>query len=301
LRDHPKRLLTIKDFEESREEIPEPSIQKPPEIRSGEFPMLSVRNLSVSYSHPGLLFGSSSGKVSAVNQVSFDVFKGETLGLVGESGCGKTTLGRTILRLMSQHEGEIWYKGKKIDTLNREQLRLFRKNVQVVFQDPYSSLNPKHPVFEMLGESLRFHFPHLDAGERHARIADLLHKVGLSGNDMFKYPHQFSGGERQRICIARSLSPEPEFLILDEAVASLDVSVQAQILNLLNDLKEYYKLTYIFISHDLAVVKYMAGRMLIMYRGKIEETGHPDEIFSSPSSAYTRKLIESIPGYQNSI
>lgn len=301
LNHRPARLMTIQDIENGNEihvSIPGTQI---PFVSPDQQPLLSIRNLVVHYSIPGGMFTGGGKKLMAVSRVSFDVYKAETLGLVGESGCGKTTIGKAILKLIRFNEGEIYYKGINTKLLNYKELSMFRKNVQVVFQDPFSSLNPKYTVLKMLDESVRFHFPGLDHQKRIERITGLLIKVGLSESDLYKYPHQFSGGQRQRISIARALSTEPEFLILDESVSSLDVSVQAQVLNLLNDLKDSLGLTYIFISHDLAVVNYMATRVVVMYEGRIEETGKPDQIFKSPSSRYTRTLIESIPGYQNSI
>lgn len=297
----PSRLLTIQDFENGNMfTVSEPALEIPDVPANGK-PFLSIKNLVVNYSIPGGLFSGGKKKFRAVSSVSFDVFKGETLGLVGESGCGKTTIGKAILKLIKFNEGDIFYKGINTKVLDHKQLRAFRKNVQVVFQDPFSSLNPRQTVLKMLDESVKFHFPGLNYYQRIERISELLKKVGLAESDLQKYPHQFSGGQRQRISIARALTPEPEFLILDESVSSLDVSVQAQVLNLLNDLKVTLGLTYIFISHDLAVVNYMATRIIVMYAGQIEETGMPDQVFKSPSSEYTRVLIESMPGYQNSI
>lgn len=297
----PARLLTIQDFENGNITAGSDHFREIPDIPFHDKPLLSIKNLVVQYFLPGGIFKGAGKKFKAVSHVSFDVYQGETLGLVGESGCGKTTIGKAILRLIQFNEGEIFYKGLNIHSLDRKELRAFRKNVQVVFQDPFSSLNPRHTVLEMLDESVKFHFPGLLPDQRLERITGLLNKVGLYDSDLYKYPHQFSGGQRQRISIARALTPEPEFLILDESVSSLDVSVQAQVLNLLNDLKASFSLTYIFISHDLAVVNYMATRVAVMYEGKIEETGKPDLIFHSPSSEYTRTLIEAMPGYQNSI
>jgi peptide/nickel transport system ATP-binding protein len=293
----PTRLLTIHDFEERENDFYLKDVPPRPEILYNEEPLLRIKNLTVNYSLPGGAFSFGKKSFRAVDKVSFEVFRGETLGLVGESGCGKTTIGKTILKLIQNTEGNIWFKEKKINMLKGKELSGFRKSVQVVFQDPFSSLNPRHTVLDMLNEAIKVHHPKLSQKQRIERISDLLLKVGLTNSDMFKYPHQFSGGQRQRISIARSLTPEPEFLVLDESVSALDVSVQAQILNLLNDLKSLFGLTYIFISHDLAVVKYMADRIVVMNEGKIEETEFSEILFNSPKREYTKRLILAIPGY----
>jgi peptide/nickel transport system ATP-binding protein len=301
LNKRPYRLLTIRDFEQGNSTHVSERTTSRPVVQYTKEPLLKIENLTVSYSHRTGIFFSGKRTTKALDTISFEVFRGETLGLVGESGCGKTTIGKTILKLIQFGDGEIWYKGKKINALKGNELSQFRKSVQVVFQDPFSSLNPKHKINEMLNESLKVHHPRLSNKRRLEKISDLLLKVGLSESDMFKYPHQFSGGQRQRITIARSLTPEPEFLVLDESVSALDVSVQAQVLNLLNDLKDIFGLTYLFISHDLSVVKYMADRIVIMNTGKIEEIQNSERIFSEPGTDYTKKLIRAIPGYQNSL
>jgi len=219
-----------------------------------------------------------SKKISAVDNISLDVFPGETVGIVGESGCGKTSLGKAVLNLISDTQGSIYFKGTEIRKLKGKSLKNFRKKVQVVFQDPYSSLNPVQTAGEIITEPMKVHLKHLSSQERMERCRALMEKAGLSADSISRYPHQFSGGQRQRIGIARCLALEPEMIILDESVSSLDVSVQAQILNLLNDLKKELGLTYIFISHDLAVVKYMSDRIIIMKDGKVEETGEESEI-----------------------
>ncbi len=298
--DHkPERLLTIRDFEMAKGELPREE-RKSNEIDYSQEPILRIENLSVNYSVPGGLFSKRAGSFKAVDKVSLEIYPGETLGLVGESGCGKTTIGKTILKLIQANEGDIYFRGMRIGSLRSKALRTFRKSVQVVFQDPFSSLNPRQTIQSMLNEALEVHKPGLDLRGRRDRIAELLINVGLTEDDVYKYPHQFSGGQRQRISIARSLAPEPEFLVLDESVSALDVSVQAQVLNLLNDLKEKYGLSYLFISHDLSVVKYMSDRIVVMHAGIIEESGDPEKIFHHPEKEYTRSLISAIPGYQYS-
>jgi len=298
--DHkPERLLTISDFEANTGALPRKQKNRN-EIDYSKEPLLRIENLSVIYNLPGGPFSTGRKVFKAVDAINLEVFPGETLGLVGESGCGKTTVGKTILKLIQSREGNIFYRGENINSMKGRSLKKFRSSVQVVFQDPFSSLNPRQTVQGMLNEALRVHKPELSAELRKQRIIHLLESVGLDESDRFKYPHQFSGGQRQRISIARSLAPEPEFLVLDESVSALDVSVQAQVLNLLNDLKEEFGLSYLFISHDLSVVKYMADRMIVMRAGIIEESGNPDKIFQKPEKEYTRSLISAIPGYQYS-
>ncbi|MEA3477959.1 MAG: ATP-binding cassette domain-containing protein, partial [Bacteroidota bacterium] len=241
------------------------------------------------------LFGRVRGQVRAVDDVSFEVLRGETLGLVGESGCGKTTLGRTILRLIEPTSGDIRFNGTRINGLNNRLMRLLRRDMQIIFQDPYSSLNPRLPVGTAIAEPMTVHHLYGNEKIRKEKAMELLHRVNLDSTYFQRYPHELSGGQRQRICIARALAVEPRFIICDESVSALDVSIQAQILNLLNDLKEEYKMTYIFISHDLAVVKFMSDRMMVMKSGKIEEMGPAEDIYRNPGSEYTRKLIEAIP------
>jgi peptide/nickel transport system ATP-binding protein len=227
--------------------------------------------------------------------VSFDVFEGETLGLVGESGCGKSTLGRTILKLVEATSGIIKYRGENIKDMPEDEFRKYRRHMQLIFQDPYSSLNPRLTIGDAIAEPMRVHQVFKSYSERKDKVMSLLKKVGLEENHYGRYPHEFSGGQRQRICIARALGLNPAFIICDESVSALDVSVQAQVLNLLNALKTEFKFTYIFISHDLGVVKFMSDRMVVMQKGRIEEIGDPDEIYVNPKSAYTRRLIDAIP------
>ena len=230
-----------------------------------------------------------------MDDISFDVYPGETLGLVGESGCGKTTTGRTILRLNEPTSGEMLYKGKNIANFNEQELRDFRKEVQIIFQDPYSSLNPRMTIGNAIMEPMQVHNILANDEKRKKRVEELLEKVSLGAEYFNRYPHEFSGGQRQRIGIARALAVNPKFILCDESVSALDVSVQAQVLNLLNDLKKEFGLTYIFISHDLSVVKYMSDRMVVMQNGKIEEMGDADQIYQEAKTAYTQRLISAIP------
>jgi peptide/nickel transport system ATP-binding protein len=258
-------------------------------------PLINVEHLSVHYPVKGGFFGKTKGVVKAVDDVSFKVFKGETLGLVGESGCGKTTLGRSVLKLISNATGKVIYKGKNVLEMDERDLRPLRKNLQIIFQDPYSSLNPRLTAGEAITEPMKVHHLHGNERSRKEAAMDLLRKVNLKEEHYYRYPHEFSGGQRQRIGIARALSLNPEFIICDESVSALDVSVQAQVLNLLNDLKREFGFTYIFISHDLSIVKYMSDRLIVMNKGIIEEEGEPEAIYRSPKSEYTRRLIEAIP------
>ena len=260
-----------------------------------QVPLMQIKNLKTYFPIRNGFFGGISDHVKAVDDVTFDVYPGETLGLVGESGCGKTTIGRTIIRLEEPTEGEMIYNGKDIAKMNTEELRLFRKDVQIIFQDPYSSLNPRMTIGNAIMEPMQVHGILENDEQRKKKVEELLTRVSLDPTHFYRYPHEFSGGQRQRIGIARALAVNPKFIICDESVSALDVSVQAQVLNLLNELKEEFGLTYIFISHDLSVVKYMSDSMVVMQAGKIEEMGDADQIYNKPATKYTQKLIDAIP------
>ncbi|WP_286495048.1 MULTISPECIES: ABC transporter ATP-binding protein [unclassified Empedobacter] len=294
-----KRLPTVKDFlenpnfkteiytEEEREAFHEKIYVNPP--------ILEVKNLK-KYFYPSTLFGNATiPNVKAVDDISFKVYPGETMGLVGESGSGKTTLSRTVLLLEKPTAGEIYYNGIDITKLKKEQIRKLRREIQIIFQDPYSSLNPRQTIAQIITEPMQVHKIGLNKAERLKTASSLLQKVGLSDQDLNKYPHEFSGGQRQRIGIARALALNPKFIICDESVSALDVSVQAQVLNLLNDLKTEFGFTYIFISHDLAVVKYMSDQLLVMQHGEMKELNDADKVYAHPTTNYTKELIEAIP------
>jgi len=257
-------------------------------------PVLKVEHVGKKFTTGPDWFSREQASTRAVDDVSFFLYPGETLGIVGESGCGKTTLSRVILQLIPASEGRILYEDKDITTLTRYKLKSLHKDLQIVFQDPYSSLNPRMAIGEAIREPMEVHHLHGNRHQRIEKVKELLWKVGLTPEHYFRYPHEFSGGQRQRICIARALAVDPRLIICDESVSALDISIQAQILNLLNDLKREFQLTYIFISHDLNVVKYMADRLIVMKDGKIVEMGDPDEIYINPKSEYTKLLLDAL-------
>ena len=257
-------------------------------------PVLSVRDLKKYFPVKANIFGQSRGTVKAVDGISFEIAPGETLGLVGESGCGKSTAGRLILRLVDPTAGEVWLDGKRIDALSRGDMRAQRRGLQVVFQDPYSSLNPRMRAVDIVAEPLR-NFEKLSGEAINARVADLFKKVGLRPDQLTRYPHEFSGGQRQRLVIARALAVNPKVIICDEPVSALDVSVQAQVINLLVDLQAEFGVSYLFIAHDLAVVQHISHRVAVMYLGRIVEMADKATLFAKPQHPYTEALLSAVP------
>ncbi|WP_347067059.1 ABC transporter ATP-binding protein [Flavobacterium sp. WV_118_3] len=292
-----KRLPTIQDFLNDTIDTAVITAEDRAENHKkmyAQTPILEVQNIEKEYFSTAGLFGKKT-TFKAVDDVSFKIYEGETLGLVGESGCGKSTLGNAILQLDKATAGHILYKGKDITRLSTTEIRTLRKEIQIIFQDPYSSLNPRIPVGKAIMEPMKVHGLYKNDAERKQKTIELLERVGL-GEDYFnRYPHEFSGGQRQRIGIARTIALQPKIIVCDESVSALDISVQAQVLNLLNELKENFGFTYIFISHDLAVVKYMSDQVLVMNKGKIEEIGDADALYAHPQKEYTKKLIAAIP------
>lgn len=292
-----KRLPTIQDYLANKVD----KTEVPPEQRKAEHDklysqalLLEVVNVEKEYVSSAELFGKNA-TFKAVDDVSFKIYEGETLGLVGESGCGKSTLGNAILQLDKPTSGKILYRGTDLTKLSGSQLRELRKEIQIIFQDPYSSLNPRITVGKAILEPMQVHGLYKNNKERKEKVLEILNRVGLSEEHYNRYPHEFSGGQRQRIGIARTVALQPKLIVCDESVSALDISVQAQVLNLLNELKENFGFTYIFISHDLAVVKYMSDQVLVMNKGKIEEMNEADALYEHPQKEYTKKLIAAIP------
>jgi len=259
--------------------------------------LLELKNLKTYFPVYGGILRRHIDDVKAVDDVSFTVEAGSTVGLVGESGSGKTTIGRTILKLAAATDGQIFFDGRDILPMGEGEFRPLRRQIQMIFQDPFGSLNPRMTIFSIVAEALEIHFPAMTREDRRARVAELLTQVGLQPDMMNRYPHEFSGGQRQRIGIARALAVKPRFIVCDEPVSALDVSVQAQIVNLLQDLQEQLGLTYLFIAHDLAVVEHISDHVLVMYRGKIVEAASAEAIYSNPQHEYTRKLLAAIPAF----
>ncbi|MGB3775938.1 MAG: ABC transporter ATP-binding protein [Leeuwenhoekiella sp.] len=292
-----KKLPTVADFLKNTIPTDQVSSQERAEKHAKIYakePLIEVKNIEKTfYSDAG--FFRKPDAVTAVNDVSFKIFEGETLGLVGESGCGKSTLGNVILQLDQATKGQIFYKGQDIASLKTSAVRALRKDIQIIFQDPYSSLNPRLTVGKAITEAMQVHGIYKSSAERRMETIKLLEEVGLLPEHYYRYPHEFSGGQRQRIGIARTIALKPKFIVCDESVSALDISVQAQVLNLLNDLKEKFGFTYLFISHDLAVVKFMADQLLVMREGKIVESGEADTVYAAPQKEYTKMLIGAIP------
>jgi len=299
LHDNPRRLLTVADYmsEAGEELIPDAAQLKPQQKadKTARPVLLQVNNLSTHFVRKSAWFTPKKPPIKAVDGVSFEVRKGETLGLVGESGCGKTTLGRTILRLQQATSGTVIYDGLDVFKQTPVEMRRLRSRMQIIFQDPFGSLNPRMPVGRAVAEPLQLHRPQLSAAERDEQVVELFAQVGLNPDKRHRYPHEFSGGQRQRVAIARALAVDPEFIICDESVSALDVSVQAQVLNLLLDLQEQRGLTYIFISHDLSVVNFIADRVGVMNQGRLVELDSAENIYRNPQNSYTQKLLEAIP------
>lgn len=262
--------------------------------------LVSVNNLKKYFPIKSGIIKRQTGSVKAVDDVTFEIPKGKVLGIVGESGCGKSTLGRTMLRLLDPTDGQVVYAGKNIYEMNKKEINQMRTKMQIIFQDPYSSLNPRLPIYEIVGEAMIQHGIVKSKKQMKEKAIDVISKCGLFPEQADRYPHQFSGGQRQRICIARALAVNPEFIVCDEAVSALDVSIQSQIINLLKDAQEYFGLTYLFISHDLSVVKFISDEVAVMYLGQIVEKGNKKDIFANPLHPYTEALLSAVPSFDPS-
>jgi peptide/nickel transport system ATP-binding protein/oligopeptide transport system ATP-binding protein len=260
-------------------------------------PLLEVKNLRTWFPVTGGVFRRHIDDVKAVDDVSFIVEAGTTVGLVGESGSGKSTIGKSILKLIPATSGEIIFDGKQILPMTEDEFRPLRREMQMIFQDPFGSLNPRHTIFQIVGEALEIHFPEMNRDARRERVTELMKQVGLKPEMMERYPHEFSGGQRQRIGIARALAVKPRFIVCDEPVSALDVSVQAQIVNLLQDLQQELGLTYLFVAHDLGVIEHVSDQVLVMYRGKIVEAAPAESIYENPQHDYTKKLLAAVPKF----
>ena len=291
-----KKLAVLTDYIQKGNNVTDEKNEKRADKPQQAIPFLTIEGLNVYYPVKKNLFGKPISFIKAVDQVSFEVNKGEITGLVGESGCGKTTLGRAILQLIKPTAGKIWLNGNELTAMPAKKLREYRKEFQIVFQDPYGSLNPRITIGNAILEALQVHGLYENTTIRKEAVIDMLEKVQLSPDHFKRYPHQFSGGQRQRVCIARALILDPSFLVFDESVSALDVSVQAGILNLINELKNSMNFTAIFISHDLSVVHYISDKILVMNQGKIIESGNADDIYHNPVMEYTKQLIDAIPG-----
>ena len=290
LEDKPRRLPTVEEYLEGERYAGATTDSDASPLSPHPSPLLSVKDLSVTYTLKRNFFGKPVQTLKGVDGVTFDIMEGETLGLVGESGCGKSTLGRALLRLIEHSSGSVSYRSKPLDTLSSKEMRALRPKLQIIFQDPYSSLNPRITIGDAIREPLTVH----GGGDR-SKVLELTEQVGLRAEWYSRYPHELSGGQRQRVCIARALILQPELVICDESVSALDVSVQAQVLNLLNDLKEKYHYTYLFITHDLSVVHYLADRIMVMQKGKVVESGTPDDLFHNPQPCLAICDFQSLP------
>jgi len=295
-----QKLPVVDDFLGDKPVNKQLEEKKPAEIDSAAnqeaTPLISIRSLSVWYPKKRRFFGQPTEFTKAVDEINLDIFKGETLGIVGESGCGKTTFGRALLQLIPIQHGSIRISGVELTELPMRNLRRYRKEMQLVFQDPYGSLNPRIPIGEAIRETLQVHHPDLPTATQKEQVMDLLKKVHLQPEHYYRYPHAFSGGQRQRIGIARALALNPAFVVFDESVSALDVSVQAQVLNLINELKAEFGFTALFITHDLGVVKYISDRILVMEKGRIAELGSTNQVINQPTSLVTKRLLDAIPG-----